>query len=230
MKKLKQFLARRCPPLLNFLRWVHRKSWRFLPMEYVFTKTYEHGGWGCAESVSGKGSSYAETKIIREQLPVLFRELGIKSVLDIPCGDFHWMKEVAPAVEKYIGADVVKDLVATNNRRYRSDHVEFVFADAVRGPLPRADVILCRDMLVHFPFREIQRALKTFQASGAEYLLATTFTERETNADIEIADWRPLNLQRPPFSLPPPVRLIVEGCASKPDKSLALWRLADLNV
>lgn len=230
MKKLKNFLSRYCPPLLTLLRYLHRQSWRFLPMEDVFTKTYEHGGWGSAESVSGKGSTLAETKVIRTELPALMKELGVKSVLDIPCGDFNWMKEVVPSMDRYIGADVVKDLVAHNNRRYAGANVQFVFADAVKGELPRADMILCRDMLVHFPFREIVRTLRNFKASGAEYLLTTTFPSREANADIVVADWRPLNLQRPPFNLPPPIRLVVEGCETKPDKSLGLWRLADIQV
>ncbi len=227
-KQVKAFLNRHSPGSLKVLRWGHRQVMRFMPMEYVFTKTYENGGWGCGESVSGRGSTLAETKIIREQLPVLFREMNIRSVLDVPCGDFNWMKEVAPHIERYTGADVVKNIVATNRERYGNERVQFVFADAVKDSLPRADVILCRDMLVHFPIREIYRTLRNFRASGADYLLTTTFTSCSTNADIQVADWRQLNFEQAPFNFPKPLRLIVEGCATKPDKSLALWRFADL--
>jgi SAM-dependent methyltransferase len=228
MDNIKQRLARHFPGAINALRRLHRKTWRLMSMEYVFTKTHEHGGWGCGESVSGKGSSLAETRGLRTELPILLKELSVTSVLDIPCGDFNWMKEIAPVIPQYVGADVVRDLVDRNNQRYASANVRFVFADAMKSELPRVDVIICRDMLVHFPFRELFRTLRNFKASGSTFLLATTFTSHETNTDIDIAEWRPLNLQRPPFNFPKPVRLIVEGCETKPDKSLGLWRLQEL--
>ena len=41
-------------------------------------------------------------------------------------------------------------------------------------------------------------------------------------------DWRPLNLERPPFNLPAPALLLNEGCTEGgdtfADKSLGLWR------
>jgi len=33
----------------------------------------------------------------------LFEELEISSILDIPCGDFNWMKEINLDKYKYIG-------------------------------------------------------------------------------------------------------------------------------
>jgi hypothetical protein len=49
---------------------------------------------------------------------------------------------------------------------------------------------------------------------------------------IADGDWRPLNLQRPPFGLPAPHRIIVEGCTEEGgayrDKALGLWRIAEL--
>ena len=45
-------------------------------------------------------------------------------------------------------------------------------------------------------------------------------------------DWRVLDLEREPFHLPPPARILNEGCTEGggafADKSLALWRVADL--
>jgi hypothetical protein len=108
VKTIKKHLARHFPRTMTILRELHRQSWRFMPMEYVFTRTYEHGGWGSAESVSGRGSTLAETRRLRTELPLLIREMQIKSLLDIPCGDLNWMKEVLPSIEQYIGAEVVR--------------------------------------------------------------------------------------------------------------------------
>ena len=52
------------------------------------------------------------------------------------------------------------------------------------------------------------------------------------NIDIVTGDWRPLNLERPPFGFPPAHELINEQCSEGNgafrDKSLGLWRIADL--
>lgn len=201
-----------------------------MPMEYVFTREYKQGGWGCGESVSGRGSTLAETVAIRAALPALFKQFGIRSLLDVPCGDFNWMKEVAPSLDQYIGADVVRELVDEANRRFAGASVRFVHLDALKDRLPEVDCILCRDMLVHFPFREILQTLSNFKSSGSRFLLATTFPETEMNKDICVADWRMINLERPPFNLPPPVFQVLEGCPSKPDKCLGLWRLGDFDI
>jgi hypothetical protein len=49
------------------------------------------------------------------------------------------------------------------------------------------------------------------RASGARYLITTTFPEHAENADVADGDWRPLNLERAPFRLPPPAAVLVEG-------------------
>jgi hypothetical protein len=91
-------------------------------------------------------------------------------------------------------------------------------------------VILCRDGLVHFSFREIRAALRNFRRSGAEHLLATTFVDTARNVDIRTGGgWRALNLQAPPFSFPPPLELVDERCTRcggrYRDKRLGLWRI-----
>ena len=93
--------------------------------------------------------------------------------------------------------------------------------------LPRTDLILCRDGLVHLTNHDILRALANFRRSGATWLLANTFVDREENPDIATGDWRPINLERSPFDLPPPLLLIDERCPAGAgafrDKRLALW-------
>ena len=36
----------------------------------------------------------------------------VRSILDAPCGDFYWMKEVALCDIDYIGADIVEEIIA----------------------------------------------------------------------------------------------------------------------
>ena len=189
----------------------------------VFTDIYLHNGWEDAESVSGRGSTLARTAVVRRELPRLLAELGARSLLDAPCGDFNWMRHVALPGVAYVGADVVAELVERNRRAYGGGGRRFVALDLTRDPLPRADLILCRDCLIHLSLPDALRALDNFRRSGARHLLATTHTSVGENADVETGGWRPLDLQLPPFDLPAPARLLVEDAAQ--GKCLGLWRL-----
>lgn len=91
-------------------------------------------------------------------------------------------------------------------------------------------MLLCRDCLVHLSHDQVKDAMRNVKRSAITYLLTTTFVRREANADIPTGEWRPLNLQRPPFDFPPPLRLIDEQCPHPEfrDKALGLWRVADI--
>ncbi|HEY0730091.1 MAG TPA: hypothetical protein VGD38_18535, partial [Pyrinomonadaceae bacterium] len=119
-------------------------------MQSTFAPFYAENRWGDAESVSGPGSNLERTAKLRSELPLLLEEIGARTLLDAPCGDFNWMKNTALKLEQYIGADVVPELIARNQSLYGDEHTRFVFLDLTRDKLPRADVILCRDCLIHF--------------------------------------------------------------------------------
>ncbi len=196
----------------------------------VFRTMYAWKIWGGNESRSGGGSGLAQTKQIRKHLPILINALGVSKLLDAPCGDFHWMREVELEVDEYIGADIVEEVVADNARKYAHPTRRFVVLDIIKDPLPAADLILCRDCLVHLSFRDATRAIANFKQSESKYLLTTTFAERNHNQNIQTGEWRPLNLQKTPFNFPEPIRLIKEDCTVEhdSDKCLGLWRIADL--
>lgn len=224
-------------------------------MVRVFSDIYATNAWGSASSHSGKGSDLEQTAVIREVIPALLGELGVRSMLDIPCGDFHWMRMLNLNVA-YIGGDVVGELIAANNARYGDERRRFEVIDVANDALPRVDLVFCRDLLVHFSFRDALRAIANLKRSGSTYFLTTTFTERTIQDDIRTGQWRPVNLQLPPFDFCPPLRIINENCTeglldastkyagsarrrarSGPqghargawsDKSLGLWRFADL--
>ena len=183
------------------------------------------------DSVSGAAATLEETAELRDTLPWLVEERRITSVLDIPCGDFSWMQYVELNVD-YTGADVVPEIVAENQERYSGNKRRFVILDATRDRLPTVDLILCRDLLIHLSNDDCLAALKNFVASGSSYLLTSHFTSRTSNPDIVSGDFRPINLCAPPFDFPPPLEVINErsalGDGAFKDRSMALWRLADL--
>ena len=195
----------------------------------AFTRHFERRDWDEPESASGRGSSLRSTDTVRRELPALFEEFQVQRVTDAGCGDFHWLRELGDKLPSYVGIEVVEALARDNQQRYGSDRRRFVSLDIIRDPVPAADLILCRDCLVHLKNRQVVAALRNFRSSGSTYLLATTFTGPHRNQDIPLGGWRPLNLSNPPFDLGPPIRLLSEGESVEDprfsDKALGLWRL-----
>lgn len=216
------------------VNWWRARGYRWLmaglPAGDVFNLIYAKNIWGSEESCSGFGSTLRETENLRLELPALLRQLQIHSLLDIPCGDFNWMKNVELGSLRYTGADIVPELIQETARLHANGNREFLCLDLLTDPLPNRDAILCRDCLVHLPNKAVLQALANIRASGARYLLATTFPGHLANDDIALGFWRPINLERPPFNLPPPVALLHEGNTDPAfaDKSLGVWRIADI--
>jgi hypothetical protein len=200
-------------------------------MRNVFTEIYRNNSFGGIDSRSGTGSDLIQTDEIRRSLPGLLKDISAKTVLDIPCGDFHWMKDVELGA-RYIGADIVAELIEQNQKLYGNECRSFTTLDLVTDKLPKVDLIFCRDVLVHFSFEDIFSALRNIKCSDSNFLLTTTFTGRDSNTDIVTGQWRPLNLEKPPFALPSPILIINEKCTegdgSWGDKSLGLWRISDI--
>jgi len=203
-----------------------------LGLEERFARIYQTNLWFDAESRSGAGSSLDSTAQLRDALPPVLRRLKARRLLDVPCGDFNWMSQVDLSGIEYIGGDIVEPLIRANRERFESPARRFLKVDIISGPLPQADVILCRDCLVHFSFANIVATFRTIKASRAEYFLTTTFPGRAANKDIVDGDWRPLDLEAAPFLLSAPIEVIVEGCMEEggayADKALAVWRTSDL--
>ncbi len=203
-------------------------------MKYKFTHIYHTHRFGGTLSASGQGSDLSRTEIIRQKIPILMKEMNVRVLLDCPCGDFYWLQYSKLNIEKYIGIDIVKEIITINRKKYGSKYREFEKLDIAKDALPRADMILCRDCLVHFSFKDISSTMNNFKRSGSQYILTTTFPERLSNLDINTGGWRTLNLQLPPFNFPKPIKLINEKCDEAnsaglySDKSLGLWRLEDI--
>lgn len=198
-----------------------------------FSGIYENRGFLNEESRSGEGSTLFQTRIVRRELAVFFKQYGVRSLLDIPCGDFNWMRHVDLGDITYTGGDIVPAMIERNSRLFATERRRFQVLDLINAPLPKADVVFCRDCLTYLPFVDIHKALSNIKASGSTWLLTTSFVEREHNADLDANTvWRTLNLQKAPFLLPFPVAAIDEKCTEcggvYADKRLLLWRIADL--
>jgi len=172
--------------------------------ENAFLHIYEDNIWTSSESRSGGGSEISTTHTIRQSLPLIWEKYKIKTFLDAPCGDFNWMKEVNKDGIKYIGGDIVEELVVKNNELYGQEtpQIEFQKIDITKDVIPKVDMIFCEDCLQHLSYESVVITLRNFAQSGCKYLMFTSYPLTIRNHDICDGDYRALNLFKKPFNLP----------------------------
>jgi hypothetical protein len=199
--------------------------------ENVFSHIYENNMWNSDESRSGPGSELSDTVMIRKALPYIWKKYNIKTFLDVPCGDFNWMKEVDKTGIEYIGGDIVDGIVASNNKLYKTERIEFRKLDITKDAIPKVDMIFCRDCLVHLSFENINKALRNFAQSGCKYLMLTSYPLTIKNYDIPDGRFREINLFKAPFNLPKRhLHKVKEKSPrfSEIDRTMYLWDIGDI--
>lgn len=197
--------------------------------EDIFTEIYEENGWLSPESSSGRGSTLAVTAALRAELPRLIDRLGIRSLIDAPCGDFNWMQHTELGIDNYIGADIVPELIDKLNSRYSHGTRIFMRLDLTRDALPSADALFCRDLFLHLSYADIERVKRNFLSSDCKYLITSTYPEVEVHVDVLTGEVRPVNLQRAPFNWPEPIELIVDDADEHMTRRMGVWRRDQLD-
>lgn len=201
-----------------------------LKRKNLFTYIYNKNIWQSDESRSGCGSELEQTKKVIEFLNYFIKNFNISSVADLACGDFNWQKYIDfSPLEKYYGIDIVSELIESNNKNFSSEKIEFLNLDIGEDTLPKADLVICRDCLVHYSFIEIEKIIKNIYSSKPKYFMTTNFTNLKINYDITMGKWRALNFNLEPFNFPKPFLVFYEGCTEFnglfKDKSLVVWSL-----
>ncbi|WP_065286749.1 hypothetical protein [Mycolicibacter kumamotonensis] len=162
-----------------------------------------------SETYSGWGSKVGLTKPIRDWLPSIFERYGIKTMLDAPCGDRNWIQHVDLTGIDYTGWDVEPFIIDHNRARFPDCNLSVVNLLTVDS-VPKVDLILCRDFMIHLPNECITLVLEKFKASGSRYLAATHYPGAPNDASCPLDGGdenlpgyycRPINLEAAPFSL-----------------------------
>ena len=210
----------------------------------IFIDIYDNNGFGSLESKSGPGSTLDGTQKLRESIKKLIKDKNIKSVVDIPCGDFNWMKEIVFNFENYIGGDIVKKAIDENNERYSNNRIKFIEFDILNDEIPTGDLLIVRDIIGHFPIEDGVKILKNILNSKCKYLLSTTWAKKigndwfpceqndvhRENEGVEYGRFYPVNLMSNPFNLPSAEiyleeDVIVDNFENGNRKTLAFWDL-----
>jgi hypothetical protein len=202
-----------------------RRLLRMATPEERFTYIYRTNFWNADQSVSGPAASLENTAELRAQLPGLFDRYGIRTLFDAPCGDFYWMRHLLAAHPiDYLGADIVRTMVERNQQSFASDRVGFVHLDITRDRFPAADLWLCRATLCHLSETDVFAALQRFAESDVAFMLVScTNPDGFANSDIVTGDYRRIDLQSPPYSLPRALACLKDG-----DDEMRLWSRAQV--
>lgn len=209
--------------LRAYKKWRNIREYEGASYATIFKRIYDQDLWSTPETRSGPGSTVAFTGCIRSQLTTWLAEKKIRFLVDIPCGDFNWMRHVHfPNEMRYLGIDIVEDIV-TINQVHQSDLVEFRVGDLLVDRLPTADVCFCRDLLIHFPNVAVEKAIENVRASGTRYFVATTYPAIRVNEDTRFPDSRKQNLA---LYLGAPETMLPDFGAGIHDKFMGVWHLA----
>jgi hypothetical protein len=229
---IRRFVKRYFPFFLVFHNFFMKIKFRNKNSENIFNSIFNSNSWEDCETISGQGSNEIQTSEIVRSFPSIVTKFRIRSVLDIPCGDFYWMKNVdLEEIEFYYGGDIVDALIIQNQQKYSNDKCSFHKMDITTDRLFQVDLIFTRDCFVHFSFKDIQKSLINIKTSKSHLFATTTFPKKKRNRNIQTGGWRPINLQESPFNFPEPVLLLNEKCTegkSFEDKCIGIWYVSDI--
>ena len=106
-----------------------------MSLKKIFTDIYQTNAWNGVESASGIGSDTNQTQFLVTELGLFLKKIKVRSMLDIPCGDFNWMQKVE-FDGFYIGADIVEPLIERNRELYNDPLREFTVLNVIEDKLP----------------------------------------------------------------------------------------------
>ena len=179
----------------------------------IFDKIYENSYWG---NGSGGGSSPEATGPYKIFLEGFIRQHDIKSIIDLGCGDWQFSQFLDLGGATYIGIDASKNVIANNQQSFSRPGVSFVNLPKDYSELPAADLLICKDVLMHLSTKKVQDILSILPSY--KYALITndipcisTFGEilqklrrpfaQVNNKEIKTGDYRTLDPTQRPFNL-----------------------------
>lgn len=157
----------------------------------------------------------------------LMLKWNMTSIFDSGCNICEWIKH-APFKENdiaYSGGDISSILVQRAKSNFPG--VEISVHDCRYDPLPKVDLILSSDVMIHLNNTDKIKFLKNFCNSGSNYLLmtdsGTRFTGNPVNIDFNYTknlSFKPVYWNLDPWNFPEPLDVIDEF---DNDGRLRLW-------
>lgn len=197
-----------------------------MSIESEFSRIVSSNMWGSPETPCGPGSTVEACQPILKALPGWISNYGIKSIVDLGCGDWNWMKHLDLSGVKYDGFDVVRALI-TGNKKYETGMIHFHHADILESRLPASDLVICKDVLGHLTNDLAIKVLDRVKIR-ARFLAASTslMWPSSNRIGMQVGAFSPIDLMDKPFSLGIPMAHVsIPSTAGNPLKLFAIWEL-----
>lgn len=175
-----------------------------MSLEERFTRIFTSNAWGSQETPCGPGSTLEACAAIIEKLPVWLDLHSVRSIVDLGCGDFHWMSQVDLEDIEYDGYDIVKEAVEAASK-HAASNIAFHHADILTMQIPKADLVVCKDVLIHLPDADALALLQSTRSSGSRLLASTTSPgwNNGFRVGMKPGEFSPIDLEAEPFRLTP---------------------------
>jgi len=198
---------------------------RLMSTEAIFTEIYSTNRWGGSPGIFFSGLGSHEAAIVSPYVAVVtaeLQQLGASSLtaVDLGCGDFSVGRRLAPACGRYIGIDIVKQLIAHNERTFGSGSVSFRHANIVDDALPGGDICFVRQVLQHLSNEQIAAVLPKLDRFTWCFVtehhpspgrLIEPNKNKPHGDDIRVSRGSGVFLDEPPFRVPASrLRLLLE--------------------
>jgi SAM-dependent methyltransferase len=172
-------------------------------MEEHFHQIYQRNEWGFG---SGVGSLPLNNVEYMKFVESFIARNRLSSVVDLGCGDWQFSRFMNWSSVRYIGMDVVADIVSANRRQFGRERISFEVFQNIEQ-VPNGDLLLCKDVLQHLSNQTVAEYLPILKQRFRFLLITNDEWPTEPNREIVSGDWRPLRLDFAPFSETAPVVL-----------------------
>jgi hypothetical protein len=198
-----------------------------IEIQEQFQKIWGNGRWASQEGypLSGSGSSLAYTENLRKVLPEVIKRHKIKTVFDAPCGDWTWMSQTDLGKVRYVGADIVPEIVIGLRKAY--PHSKFIHIDLTKGRLPPFDLWLCRFCLNHLSTPDIVRVFRRLLKSEVRFVMFTSHPGA-TFRNVKTGGFRMIDFRAQPFAFGEPIEIIEDWMDGFPRCQMLMWKLTDI--
>lgn len=189
-----------------------RKANRARTVKDVFNRIYMRNVWGgkTRQYHSGDGSTEYHALLYANAVKTFIKERRITSVADLGCGDFVVGSKLHMEKLKYIGVDIVDDLIKRNQEQYGTADIKFLCLDIISDELPDAELCLIRQVLQHLSNSQIISILQ--KTKKYKYILITEHypnpsvnfspnKDKSHGPDTRIYDNSGVCLDLPPFNM-----------------------------
>ncbi len=166
----------------------------------AFTEIYDKDVWQLRKKGWALGAVQRErwtrfTALIQDFMALN----GVTSVVEFGCGKWGYARMIDWTGIRYDGFDVVPRLIDRNRRRHEQPNVQFHLLQP-GTKLPKADLLISKDVLQHLPTEDVHYYLGTFKKLYKHMLIMNDVVPVENmNGDVAHGGYRSLSFDRAPF-------------------------------